>query len=309
MGFWSTVGDYVFGGAAGNDMPTTTKTGDEQRGYIRDMLGRQAPQMDASQSNQARGQQQNLAQMLQGVASGQQVGAGEMAVNRQANQANAAQNAQASMARGANAALAARSAARNQADIGTNAAGQAAQAQMQDASNAQGQLSGLLGTMRGQDIGVAGANQNAQMSQQNVQLAGLAQMLGIDQAELNAALGKAQVNGADKGMFGSLLQAGGQVGAAAVSDERTKEHVEDAGGAIDEMLAKIEPKTWKYIDEKHGKGTHVGVMAQALERSEVGRDLVFEHEGVKHIDIRRTVPVLLAAVARLEDRIRELEGR
>lgn len=218
MGFWSDLGSgiksTIFGGAAGNNMPTKTQTGEQQRGYLTGMLGRGAPQMDATQSNQARGQMQGLASQLQGIASGGIKGAGEMAVDRQMGQAVAAQQAQAQMARGANAALAARTAARNTADLNVNGAGMAQQAALQDQSNAQGQLAGLLGNMRQGDIGVAGANQQAQMQQQNVQLGALAQMLGVDQAELQAQMNKAQVNAQDKGILGGLISAGGGIGAA-----------------------------------------------------------------------------------------------
>lgn len=212
MGFWSSVKDTVFGGAAGNNMPTKTQTGEQQRGYLTGMLGRQAPQMQGG--NEARGQMQSLAQQLQGVANGTQAGAGELAVNRQVGQAVAGQQAQAQMARGANAALAQRQAARTSADLGVNGAGMAAQAQMQDQTNAQGQLSGLLGNMRQGDIGIAGANQQSQMQQQNVQLGALAQMLGIDQAELQAQMNKASVNAQDKGILGGLVSGAGTIGAA-----------------------------------------------------------------------------------------------
>lgn len=211
--------DWLFGhdgSAITRGMPGTLPTGAEQRTGLRQLLGNQAPMLDQGQSNQVRQQQMGLADMLMRTAQGNQPGAGEMAVNRQAGQAQAAQMAQAQMARGAGAGLAARNAARNSAEIGVNAAGQAAQAQIADQANAQNQLNALLGTTRQQDIGIAGANQNAQMAQQNLQLNALAQMLGVDQAALQYELAKKQLQVANKdpGMLSSLLQAGGQIGAA-----------------------------------------------------------------------------------------------
>jgi hypothetical protein len=225
MGFlgdaWDSMGDaygkaktWAFGGDATKGMQSQPQTADYQRDYLKGMLGRQSPTMDAAQSNQARLQQQQLAGMLQGIAGGTRAGAGEMAVNRQVGQANAAQTAQAQMARGTNAALAARQAARNQADIGVSGAGQASMAQMQDQANAMGQLGHLLSQTRQQDIGVAGANQNAAMQLQNMQLGALAQMLGVDQAALQQDLAKRQIALQDKGMFPDLLQAGGSMLAA-----------------------------------------------------------------------------------------------
>lgn len=208
------IQNWLFGGDATKDMPSQPQSADLQRSYLGGMLNRQAPSMDVSQSNQARGQQSNLAGMLTGIANGTQKGAGEMAVNRQVGQAQAAQTAGASMARGANAALAQRQAARMTADIGVNGAGQAAIAQQNDQTNAVGQLGGLLSGMRQQDMGVAGANQNAQMQQQQMQISALAQMLGVDEATLRADLAKRQLASQDKGNLGTLMQIGGQLGAA-----------------------------------------------------------------------------------------------
>jgi hypothetical protein len=209
------VKNFLVGGNATKDMQTQPQTADFQRGYLMDMLGRSAPTMDAGQSNQTRGQQNQLASMLTGIAQGNRAGAGEMAVNRQVGQAQAAQTAGASMARGANAALANRQAARMSADIGVNGAGQAAIAQTNDQTNAVGQLGGLLSGMRQQDIGVAQGNQQAQMQQQNLQISALAQMLGVDEAALRQDLAKRGLQMQDKGILPGLLQTGGQIGAAA----------------------------------------------------------------------------------------------
>jgi hypothetical protein len=213
MSWWGAAKDWMFGGAAGNNIPTKTQTGDYQRGYLQnDFMNRQAPMMDTGQ---------NLATMLGRVADGSQQGAGELAVQRQIGNAQAQQTSTGQMARGANAAMAGRNAARMNSSIGVNGAGQAGIAQLNDVTNAQGQLAGVLGNMRAGDIQTAGANQQSQLAQQQLQLGALAQMLGVDTAELEAAIAKANANNADKGMFGQLLQVGGQVGAAAVQGKKT----------------------------------------------------------------------------------------
>jgi hypothetical protein len=216
----------------------------------RTQLGAPA-QLATGQMDQSRGGMLGVANRLGGIASGQQAGAGELAVNRQLGQANAAQQAAARMARGANAALAYRNAARNSADLGLQGAGLAAGAQMQDQQAANAQLGQLYGGMYGQDANVAA--QNAQLGQQAMlqqgamdqqatlanaqagntvalanlqaqlaqsgmndqqQLAALGQMLGWDQATLQAQLAKAQIAANDKGLLPGLLQVGGQIGAA-----------------------------------------------------------------------------------------------
>lgn len=214
MTFWHSVKNWLVGGDKTKSISAAPQTGDYQRSYLQGMLNRQTPMMDTGMSDQTRGQQNQLASMLFQRANGQAPGAGELAVNRQANQAIAQQTAGAQMARGANTALAMRNAARNQADIGTNAAGQAAIAQLNDQTAAENQLGGLLGTTRAQDIGVAQGNQQAQMQQQQLQISALAQMLGVDESQLRQQLARAGVQMQDTGHLGALLGAIGTVGGA-----------------------------------------------------------------------------------------------
>ncbi len=304
------ITEWLFGGGATKGMASEPKSAAYQRNYLQgDFMQRQAPGMDTSQSNQARDQQSQLAQMLMQQAGGQRQGAGELAVQRQAGNAMAQQTSMAQMARGAGAGMAARNAARSSADIGANAAGQAAIAQMQDQQSAQNQLGGLLGMQRQQDIGVAGANQQAQLAQQQQQLQGLAQMLGVDVAALQQDLAKRGLAQQDKGMLPTLLQVGGQIGAAAASDRNLKEHIVDADEQIDEILLHLSPKAYSYKDEKHGAGPRVGIMAQDLERSEMGREIVIDTPEGKMLDVNKALSLALAAVARLDARVRELEGR
>ena len=300
--------EWLFGGGATKGMNTAPQTGDYQRGYLQQMTGREAPQMNTGASDQARGQQQQLAQMLFAQANGQKQGAGELAVQRQVNNAQANNTSAAQMSRGANTAMAMRNAARTNADIGVNGAGQAGIAQLQDQQMATNQLGGLLGATRGQDIQVAGANQAGQMQQQQIQLAALAQMLGVDQAALTQDLEKRKIDATDKGTFGSLLQAGGSLMAAC--DENLKTEVEYAGDEIDSMLREIVPCSYSYEDsEKYGEGRRVGVMAQDLQNTAAGASIIMEVDDHLEIDCAKAVPLLLATVARLEKRIRMLEGK
>lgn len=193
---------------------------------------RQAPQiggmqLDLGQANQSRQGVLDTAARLGGIASGQQAGAGELAVNRQLGMALAQQTAAARMAHGANAAIAARNAMRNQADAGLQGAGLAAQSRMQDQGQANAQLGSLYGNLYGQDAGVAAQNaqlgQSAQLAnlqaamQQSgmndaMQLQALGQMLGWDQQTINAHLAAIQQQQVDQNkpnIGASLLQNGG----------------------------------------------------------------------------------------------------
>lgn len=219
------IKDWLVGGSAARGMPGAPKTADWQRTYLQTSTQQPAPLMTApstAMSDQSRGQQNQLASMLFQQAAGTRPGAGELAVQRQAQNAMAQQASMAQMARGANAALAGRNAARMNADIGVNAAGQASIAQLQDQQSAQNQLGGLLGAIRSQDIGVRGqdigvgqGNQQAQLAQQQQNLAALAQLLNVDVATLQQDAARRGINLQDKGMLPSLLQIGGNIGAAA----------------------------------------------------------------------------------------------
>lgn len=215
--------NFLFGGNATEGMASGPEHGAAAGRFIQDQLaqsqGRPAPVFESADAAMARNQQLILANELRKIASGQQVGAGEMAVNRQVGQATAGQQSNAMMARGSNAPLAARAAARNTADIGVNGAGIAAGAQLQDASNAQGQLAGILNGMRGQDIAIGQGNQNATLGQtgmnQQYSLGLLGSQLGYDQAALNQDAVKRGIDMQDKGIFPQLLAAGAQIGGAA----------------------------------------------------------------------------------------------
>jgi hypothetical protein len=288
--------------------------------------GRMAPQIvgpAGGPQDQARQGQMDLTGRLGAIATGQQAGAGELAINRQVGQANAAQMSAARSARGANAALAARTAARNQADIGLGGAGQAAAAQMQDQAAANAQLGQTYGQVRQGDLEFAGLGQQAQIENMRAQLAqtgmndaqqiaALGQQLGWDQARINAELQRAAIAAGDKGLLPGLIQAGAQAGAAAAaSDERLKEDIEDGGAEADELMSSLRPRSYRYKDgAKWGEGRRLGIMAQDLARSKMGRAAIVkvdeEHMG---FDLGKAASAALASVARLDERLRKVEGR
>lgn len=316
-----------------NDPRYQLQHGQQMGDYAVGLLGRgtQAPQVGRTEINQGpqsqfRGGELGLMRQLQGVASGQQQGAGEMAVRRQVAQAMAAQQAQQRMARGGNAAIAARAGVRAAGDLGVNAAGLSAQSALSDQAQARGALGQLLGQGRSADIGLAStqagldqqrglANQQAGLQQQGLNnqmdLGLLSQLLGMDQATLQAQLGLTglqQQFGGVEGYMGDILAAGGALGAAYLkSDRRTKRNVEDGAAAMREFLDHLKPVTWDYLDPQDGKGKHAGVIAQDVERSRIGREIVSDTPGGKALDGRKVMHALLGAAAHLNDRVGRLE--
>ena len=244
------IGNYLFGWgdaarARGAMAPGNFQLqgGDMLRGFAQGQMqgaqGRQAPvigqtQLAGGPQNQVRQGQMDLAGQLSRVATGQEAGAGELAVNRQANQAAANQFAAGNMARGSNAATAARAAAGNVMDIGTNAAGMASQQALADQASARGQLAGVYDSTRGMDLSFAGqnaqlaqqgnmANQNAALQQRGMNdqygLGMMGQYANLSAEELRARMQRAGMlqGQSTGGMAGNLLQMGGTLGTAYLS--------------------------------------------------------------------------------------------
>lgn len=178
----------------------------------------QAPQLSMPDQAFRNAQLQQLGQ-LQGVASGQQQGAGELAVQRQYANALAAQQAQARMARGANAALAYRNAADQSAALGSSAAGMGQQAAMQDQMNAQGMIGQTAAAGRQADFNTANANAGYQQGAQQLNsanyLALLNSLSGMSGNQLGAQTAYAQAQQQrNDALLGAGMSAAGQVLAA-----------------------------------------------------------------------------------------------
>jgi hypothetical protein len=316
MGHWY---DIFTGGLGKSTNPADYNTPVRQQGQIDQAIAqglgtnRQAPQ--TAVGGPFRDAQLGQLGQLQGLANGTQRTAGELAAYRGAQQAGAQQQAMARMARGGDAVLAQRNAAGQMAGISSNAAGQAQRSALEGQMAAQGLLTQAAGQGRGQDSQIQLANMDAQLKQMgmddNARLQYLSQMTGLNIAQLQAQI--AAMNGAtsQQGLLGPLLSAGGQVGAAAaMSDERVKKDISDAGSEIDEMLDGLIAKRYRYKDEeRHGKGSRVGFMAQDLEKSRAGKDIVFESQDGKAIDLTKAIQASLASAARLNERLRKVEAK
>lgn len=140
------------------------------------------------------------------------------------------------------------------------------------------------------------ANQIAQQRSQD---------LGIGQMQNQIAQSNAQ---GQNQMMGGLLSGAAGIGAAAMmSDKNVKKDIKDADSEITAFMDNLDPKSYKYKDEKHGKGKQVGIMAQDLEKSKKGKEIVAEGPEGKMVSLEGAVPKLLAAVANLNDRIKKME--
>jgi hypothetical protein len=94
--------------------------------------------------------------------------------------------------------------------------------------------------------------------------------------------------------------------AAMASDKRAKKDIKSADACdFDHFLATIQPKKFKYKDEKHGEGDRTGVMAQDLQKSKLGSEAVvtIDAEGTLGYDKDKMQGIILGALKHLSDKI------
>jgi hypothetical protein len=123
--------------------------------------------------------------------------------------------------------------------------------------------------------------------------------LANQQADANKAA-------SDKQMLGGLGSA-----AMLMSDENEKENIKPQASSADEIskfLSALKPSSYEYKDEKNGTGEKIGVMAQDLEKTKVGKTMVDEAPGgEKMIDTNKAIGALLAGMADLNKKFKKLE--
>lgn len=135
------------------------------------------------------------------------------------------------------------------------------------------------------------------------------------QAELARAQADLARTQGRKGRQSQLL--GGLIGGAASimagSDKEMKKNIKKAGGKdIDKFLDALEAKTYEYKEpDKPGRapGKRYGVLAQALEKSDMGKSLVHNTPEGKMVDVAQGFGAVLASQAELNKRLKKLEKK
>lgn len=123
-------------------------------------------------------------------------------------------------------------------------------------------------------------------------------------AELQAANERQQQEkGAVFGAAGSVLG-----GLLKTSDRRAKKDIRPGDELTRAFLKAIKPYSFKYKDEANGRGDELGVMAQDLEKSDMGKAMVREVGGKKAVDLGRALMGALAGVAHVEKRLTMVEA-
>lgn len=147
------------------------------------------------------------------------------------------------------------------------------------------QLAGLSGV--GQTTSSQLANNAGQYGQQ----------VGSNLMGLGNAIGAANISTAN--MNSNLLGQGAGAAALFFSDERLKTNVRKVNKEdLDELRRTIKPYVFDYIDSRYGDSNTLGVMAQDLEKTKLGKNLVKEDfEGNKYIEIASLLSMILATYA------------
>lgn len=218
---------------------------------------------------------------LRALASGQNSIAAEQL--RQGLQQNlASQRSFAASASPQNAAMAARTAMNNMNRAGMGMSGQAALAGLQERQAAQEALARLNLGQREQDINVGiGSRQN--------------QMTGL------GANKPREPSGWEK-----TLAAGASI-APLFSDARLKTDVKDGDEAANRAMKALAAKSYRYKNEKHGKGEQLGIMAQDLET--VVPDAIIETPEGKAVHAGKLAGATAAMAAALARRVERLEKK
>lgn len=179
------------------------------------------------------------------------------------------------------------------------------------------QAQNLANQQRVADANVGLANQRTQYNKQAIQqdlgnrmnqgqlmagAAGTYSQQMMDQAARADAAKKAKWEG-----IGGMVDAGIGAGVAMFSDKNLKKDVKSASNEADEMLAKLKPYSYEYKDSKHGEGKHSGVMAQDLEKSKMGKELVKDTPEGKAVDVKKALGAIMASQARLAERLAKIE--
>lgn len=232
---------------------------------------------------------------LRDLATGKNSIAGEQL--RQGMQQNiAGQQAIAASATPSNQAMAARTASMNAARVGSGLAGQQAVAGLQERQMAGQQLAQLNQAQRGQDVNVAlGSTQNA-----------LQGYLGLEDARTGRYAADLQTPTRREAAIGAFT---GGLGALAKSDENQKRDISSGNKEARTFMKALIPKTFQYKDPRDGRGKNIGIMAQDLEKSPLGKQAVVDTPDGKMVHSGKLATAVAAGLADVNKRLEQVEGK
>jgi hypothetical protein len=119
-----------------------------------------------------------------------------------------------------------------------------------------------------------------------------ANQIGLGNANAAALIGQGNSNA-------QMLNQAVGLGTLAFCDERLKTNIEEISKEdLAELRSTIKAYKFRYKDSKHGIGDFIGPMAQDLQKSKLGRTMVFaDYDGHLQVDLHRAMMVFLASMA------------
>lgn len=155
--------------------------------------------------------------------------------------------------------------------------------------NAYGREFGRLSSLA--NLGQASTAQTAAAGQN------MANQVSNNQTSMGNANAAATMNQANR--QSNMLMQGAGIAAMAYCDERLKKNIRPVSPAdLNELRSVIKPCHFNYIADEFGAGEWVGVMAQDLEGSKLGRTVVFEDaHGRKKVDMKKLLSLLVITFA------------
>lgn len=107
---------------------------------------------------------------------------------------------------------------------------------------------------------------------------------------------------------GSLLGGGGLFGDIfKFSDKNLKKDIKPGKDEIQDFLDNLEAYKYSYKNPEHGEGEQLGVMAQDLEKSDLGKESVKEVSEGKIVNYSSLLPTITAAMAQMNERLKKIE--
>ena len=98
-----------------------------------------------------------------------------------------------------------------------------------------------------------------------------------------------------------------------MSDKNLKKNIKSARDKdllspkeIDGFLDSLYAHQYNYKDGKHGKGKQVGVMAQDLEKPQLGKQMVEDTTEGKRVNFGKGLGLVVASQARLNERLNSI---
>ncbi len=153
-------------------------------------------------------------------------------------------------------------------------------------------------------MGLEGMKQAGELGIYGQKMATERQILGGEYGKAAADIAAAQQSQA-AGLQG--LGTAAMAYATYASDINLKKDISLSGDRLTDFLNKLDAYDYDYKDEKHGKGRQTSVIAQDLEKSDIGKKAVIETDEGKMVDYSKLLPELLAAAAQTHKKVTKLE--